>query len=235
MKKTGLFLMLDADDSYLSDAFETLIAFMEKNDLDIAVGGYTAIEEEKGIIYNVETGEDVIYNKNDYAFNFPAYYNKIRTVWGKLVSFNVLKKCDFSISKSLIYGADTAFVLEALKNSNRFGIMTELVYNYYISSTSISYQFKPERMEDGENLFEIAYNFLSFFGEISNFNRIFLLMVYLNMLKSSIQLMNYSNCDAESKLLYLKKVIENPLTEEAFLIKEIPNSEKFDFIKTMII
>jgi glycosyltransferase involved in cell wall biosynthesis len=231
----GIFAMLDADDVYYPDAFERLYAFMEKYGLDIAVGGYDVfLAEEDRQNRHIFTDEAAVYRREDYAMYFPRYYSRIRTVWGKLISARVLKNCDFSKARDIVWGVDTMLVLEAIKNSNSFGIMPDAVYNYYVHPESVSYKFMEHRVMDGKRCFEMACSFLSTFGEVSAHNRKYLLMVYYSMLKNSLDLMNASGCDIREKYAHIKNILSDPLTEEAFLMTEISNADRFELIKKLL-
>ena len=230
----GLFIMIDADDTYCPDAFEKLLKFKTEHNLDVAMAQYKAVSEETGLVtWDGRLKADVIHDRDNYAWYFPAYYSRIRTVWNKMISFDILKKCDFTVAKSLVYGADTAFVLEVLKHTRNFGMMADSLYNYYVSTGSISHKFMESRMMDGSNMFAIAHDFLATFSDVTQHNRNYLLHVYWNMIKASIQLMNEAEVDAEAKLTHLKTIINDPLTKEAFLLTDIPDIEKFNLIETL--
>lgn len=229
------FAMLDADDAYHPAAFEKLSEFMGKHHLDMAVGGVSILSSETGMkTGSILVEDETIYQREQYAWHFPAYYIRVRTVWGKLITFNVLKKCDFNKAKSFLYGADTAFILEVIKNTNLFGLMPEPTYSYYQSNLSVSHRFEEARMRDGKNLYEIAYSFLSAFGDVTQCNLDFLLMVYFNMIQESIHLMNSSACGISAKLALIKKLFDESLTKNAFALDIISDDEKYALIKMML-
>jgi glycosyltransferase involved in cell wall biosynthesis len=227
--------MLDADDTYRPDAFEKLLMFMNENDLHIAVSVNGVISAETGEkMYSRCIDENTTYHKDNYCWYLPEYFNFMRTVCGKLFSLDVLRKCDFSSAKTLVYGADTAFVFEAVKNSDCFGIMGESLYNYYYNLASISFQLSKSRVMAGRTAFETGFSFLSSFGDVGSHNRKYLLQVYFSSIKQLVvEIINRADCGSERKE-YIKYLLDDPLTEESFSLAEITHGEKFALMKAML-
>jgi len=229
------FIMLDADDTYRPDALEQLLAFMNKHKLDMAAGGFNKICAETGEEHSDVSDEDEnqIHYRDGYVWHFPAYYLKINRGCGKLISLKALMKCDFSKVRTLFHCADTAFIFEVIKHTDSFGILAQALYNYYEHPQTLSKQFNARRMTDGRDAFDMGYSFLSSFGEVNDWNRNYLLRTYFNMIWVSVYLMNTSQCCDSQKQKYLKQIFDDPLTEEAFMLPEITEQDKFDFVKAM--
>jgi hypothetical protein len=114
----------------------------------------------------------------------------MRTTWGKLYSFDILRKCVFERAKQVTYGVDTMVVLEALRNANRVGILAKSLHKYYVSPDSVSYKFESKRVASDKILLETAREFLiSKTGVVSVINDEFLIAVYMNALIDTLKVL----------------------------------------------
>ncbi|MDR0858470.1 MAG: glycosyltransferase [Oscillospiraceae bacterium] len=130
-------IILDADDEYTPDCFQSLTDFLGAKDF-VCCGTD---------IINSETGQ-LIEQRICAAANNPFFtqiYNYLRTFWGKLIPFRTLKRCEFDIPEKMIYGIDTLFALEVYKRSETYGVLPGTHHRYYLSQGSVSYRFDPLR------------------------------------------------------------------------------------------
>ncbi|MFV0395853.1 MAG: glycosyltransferase family 2 protein [Coprobacillaceae bacterium] len=225
------FMMIDHDDSYHYDAFEKLVTFLEDNNLDLTIGKIKYIDTENKNNNNEPMKEgNKIYKRENYAFNFPAYQKWIRSVWNKVIPIRILKKCNFEKTITMKFASDTSFMLEVIKNTNSFGVLDESTINYSYSPSSLSYQFYKERINDGEILFSLMYDFLCSFGPITNYNRSYLLQIYLNSIRSTIEFITKQVPDLATQIEYKKQIFASPLTIETFLLPDIPLIEKYSLM-----
>lgn len=230
----GLFAALDADDAYGPNAFKVLLRFMDEQRLDVSAGECRVLSADTGSVTNDGPyPADVVYDHDKYAYFFPAYLHRVCSVWGKLFSMNVIRQCDFTRAKSLTLGADTAFTLEALKHTTRFGIKGKPVYDYYYSPTSTSHRFIEDAVYDGKNLFDTTQEYLARFGDVSAHNRKYMLRVYLSTISKTVGLMKDAHLDASRMMEYLKFIVNDPLTEEALLLDEIKTEDRVRFLKAL--
>jgi hypothetical protein len=205
---TGIYANLDADDEYAPDFLEKSLAFMEKHKLDIVACGNDFVDARTGARTGVRVlSESVILEKNAFNERLPTYYQFMRTVWGKLYSLSVLRKCSFENAKRLSYGADTAFVFEALRNAERVGILAESLHKYYVSTGSVSYKWDKNRIASDNILFDTARDFLiSKAGYVSPINNEFLLAVYMNALKDTLKVLLGAELPQTEKLSLLREM-----------------------------
>lgn len=229
------FMIIDHDDTYHPDAFEKLVTFLKDNNLDLAIGKTDYIDTltNKKTCLIVKEGNK-IYKKEKYTFEFPAYQKWIRTVWNKVIPINILKKCNFSKTMTMKFASDTSFMLEVIKNTNTFGVLDESTIDYYHSPTSLSYQFYKERIDDAKILFNLMYRFLASFDTVTEYNKKYLLQIYLNGIKSTIKLITKNVPDIEIQIAYKKQICSDPLTIETFLLPDISLTEKYGLMYMMM-
>jgi glycosyltransferase involved in cell wall biosynthesis len=164
------FCMLDADDEYTPDFFEKMLAFIAKNDLDVAVCGSVLIEEETGsLIGGAYMSEQslILADKDSCARLFNKYLNFMYTTWGKLYKLSVLRSMNMEQYPDLSYGADTLIVTEAFRVAKRIGILAEPLHRYYISGKSISHNYDSTRVESTWAAVDAIENFLAEKAEMS--------------------------------------------------------------------
>lgn len=213
----GYFLNLDADDMYLQDFFEKMLQFMNKNQLDIAACGSKFIDRKTGKCTGLRMLEkDLVIQENGFASNFIEYYQFLRTVWGKVFSLSSLRKCDFELARSVNYGSDTILTMEALRHSNRFGILSQPLHKYYYSKTSSSFKYDPIRFNSDVTLYNFALEFLSNYGLISDQNYKFLQTVYAYAITDTINVIIHSELSLIKKLENLCIIASNPITKEMY-------------------
>ncbi|MDR2657111.1 MAG: glycosyltransferase [Oscillospiraceae bacterium] len=227
----GLFAMLDADDAYHTDAFEKMLRFMDDRRLDISSCSARHISVTTG--RTAKSGvheEDAVYARERFGYYYPEYWQVMSTVWGKLFSCATLMKCDFTRAMSFAVGADTAFTLEAVKRAERFGVMEEALYDYYIYPNSILRRFDDSRAGDGRNYYETAFDFLNAVNGLSDYNKNFMMQVYFDIIRNSAGMARAARVNPSCMMRYLQTIFTDPLTREALMSEGISLSEKVDFI-----
>lgn len=209
------FCSLDSDDEYYPNFLERMLSFMEENSLDIAVCGNDFIDSESGKYLASRKLERVlILEKEAFGESFPKYHQFMRTIWGKIYRLNVLHNCDLKFKKGVSYGTDTIFTMEAFRNANRVGILSESLHKYYVSPKSISYQFDNNRIRSDQILFDATYDFLvSKIGQVSDENMGFLYSVYLNAITDTLNVILKTNISTVDKLKKFIDIFNNSQTE----------------------
>ncbi|MDR1263648.1 MAG: glycosyltransferase [Oscillospiraceae bacterium] len=229
--KDGLFAMLDADDAYHTDAFEKMLGFMNDRRLDISSCGarHISVTTGRAMKSGVHEG-DTVYERERFGYYYPEYWQVMSTVWGKLFSCATLMKCDFTTARSFTIGADTAFTLEAVKHTERFGILEEALYDYYIYPNSILRRFDDSRAGDGRNYYETAFDFLNAVNGLSDYNKTFMMQVYFDIIRNSVGMTRDARINPSRVMRCLKTIFTDPLTREALMSDGISMSEKVDLI-----
>ena len=114
---------------------------------------------------------------------------------------------------SLTYGWDTLFAIENFRNASRAGILPECLHNYHISAKSLSYQFDEKRIISDRILYETARNFLTDkCGSISLDNEDFLLVVYMNAIRDTLQVLLNTSVSLSEKLAGVVNIFTHKYT-----------------------
>ena len=197
----GCWAMLDADDEYKPDFLEKSLAFMAENRLDITACGSDFVDARTGQYCGVrKLARDVILEGIGFSEHFPVYHQFMRTVWCKLYSLSLLRQCNFERCRSVSYGADTMFAMEAFRNASRVGILAGSLHKYYVSPASVSYAFDDTRIKSDVILPDLAREFLvSKTGAVSPRNEEFLLAVYMNALFDTLKVLLGSGLSESEK------------------------------------
>ena len=214
---------LDADDAYELNFLEELLPFMEENQLDIAVCGSMHIDAVSGKMLSVRAPERVqlFLSPADLANGFAMYHVYMRTMWGKIFTGKVAKQMYTQETspehiKNLPYGKDTINTFSALRHAKRVGIHHKVLHRYYVSRKSVSYQWKPTRIQSDRILYDDAIDFLSSFGPVSARNRLFLQVVYSNAVTDTLGVIHNSSLAPADKLREYRTIALYPLTQTVY-------------------
>jgi glycosyltransferase involved in cell wall biosynthesis len=213
------FITLDADDEYKTDFLEKMLSFMDVNNLDIAACGNDFIDAKTGRLTSVRVLPQnlVLNDKITFDINFAVYHQFMRTVWGKIYSLSVLRKCTFEQTKQKLgYGTDTLIVMEAFLYANRVGIFSESLHKYYVSPKSVSHSyFNSKRIMSDRVLHETAINYLKEkVGFVSPPNLDFLLIVYMNALNDTLKVLLNAKIDLPEKISGLHDMFTSEYTKQ---------------------
>jgi glycosyltransferase involved in cell wall biosynthesis len=208
---------IDADDEYKMEFLEKTLAYAVEGGFDIVAFGHDALDAATSeFLYTRKLNENRIYCDDNFGTDFPIYHYYMRTWWCKLNKIAVYKRIDVSsVTKYLSYGYDTLFTTELFKNAERVGILAESLHNYFISNNSESYKFDKQRVQDDRTLFSIAQEYLiSKVGFVSEQNEEFLLMTYMEAIKSTIMVILNAKISMEEKLFNVLDVLTNKYTKQ---------------------
>ena len=158
-----------------------MLAFMEENRLDIAACGMEVLDEGTGrLIWNRAPEAPLLLTcPEDFSAQFPQYYQFMRSLWGKLFSGRVARHI-YTVGtqpgdwRSIRYGSDTLWAFSALRRAERVGISPEILHHYYLSPSSVSYQYDARRFDSDVYRYDDAMDFLAAYGPVSERNRLFL-------------------------------------------------------------
>jgi len=218
--KRDVFCWLDADDEYKPKFIEKMFQFMRINGLDIAACGNDFVDAASGKVLDVrKLSSNLILEGRGFSDYFPYYHQFIRATWAKLYTLEVLSKYSgYRASGDYCYwgyGIDTLVGLENFRNADRVGILAESLHKYYMSKKSFSYQLDPIRGKSSRVLHEKAQNFLmDKCGEITARNREFLLSVYQNDFKDSLNVILTAKTSLSQKLSLLYEMFDCQSTRE---------------------
>jgi glycosyltransferase involved in cell wall biosynthesis len=222
--KDEYFAVLDADDEYSLDFLEKAVAFLEENDCDVVLVGTEFRHEitDEILAYKKIDNNIVLQTVDHFDKLLPYYYQFARTTWGKLIKTDLLSKCDFSVSRNMFNGSDTAFALEVLKHATRVGIIAEPLHKYYEIPKSVSKTLQPKRLSSNRILYEEALKFLQKkVGFVSPQNEDFLLAVYINALVDTQSVLLKSELSAADKLSGLYDMFMNEYTHKVVLAEHL--------------
>ncbi|MEL7649272.1 MAG: glycosyltransferase family 2 protein [Sedimentibacter sp.] len=226
-KNTDYYCTLDSDDEYEPNFIERMLDFMHENCLDIsACGSDFSNSCTKQSMGQRKVKQNLLLKGQGFSEYFMQYHQFMRTVWGKIYSFDVLWKCNFDKCFTVNYGADTLFAMEAFHNAERVGILAGTLHKYYVSPNSGSYKFDNRRIVSDHILDDTARTFLiDKCGFISPKNEEFLLAIYFNSIKDTLNVLLNAQIDTKDKLIGLYDIFSSEHTQHLLkcgaYIKEI--------------
>jgi glycosyltransferase involved in cell wall biosynthesis len=213
--RTDYLCSIDADDTYNYDFLEKMLAFMQREHLDIAACGNDFIDSETGKVKNNRKIEnDLVLEGSGFSDYFPYYYQFMRTVWGKIYSLSILLEDKFEPRHEMGYGGDTVFAIETFRRANRVGIFAESLHKYYMSQKSASHKLNPKRIISDRILFDVGRDFLiSKVGNITKQNEEFLFRVYFKAVIDTINVLLDAQIDVSDKFTNLIDIIQSQHTQ----------------------
>lgn len=213
------FCMLDADDTYTPDFLTEMLAFTEQHQLDMAACGSDFIDVATGTCVNhrILFRDLILTSPEDFSTYYPDYHQFIRTNWAKLFSVRLTKRLSYERIPDVVYGGDTIYSHELLREAKRFGILAKSLHHYYVSKKSRSYQWNPRRIDSDLTLYNTAVKFLvDKCGYVSPQNQTFMYVVYCNAANDTTKCIYNSALLPTEKLRECRKIAENPITQEAY-------------------
>ncbi|MFT9055826.1 MAG: glycosyltransferase family 2 protein [Ethanoligenens sp.] len=214
--ETGYYSNLDADDEYSPVFLEKMLQSIDESQADIVACGNDVVDATTGHIISVQKlQQNIILKGLGRPEQFVQYFPYACTIWGKLYSLSVLRKCNFDNVKKVSYGGDTIFAMEAFRNANCVSIIAKSLHKYYISHKSVSYQFDEKRIVSNRIFIDTTREFLvSAYGSISQENQNYLFGFYLNAITNTIFVMLNANINVIEKLDKLRDIFQDTHTQE---------------------
>ena len=221
IESDDFFCSLDADDEYLLNYFEEMLAFINEYDLDIAACGsdFLSVEENNKLVGRRLHPSNLLLQGKDFSDYYPVYHQFIRTIWGKLFKGKTLKNIELDSTAPgypRAYGGDTFFTTRAFRDAQRVGILAKSLHKYYVSPKSISYVMHPERVKSDQILHELALEYLKPYGSISPHNEKFLYLVYLDALIATLAVLFNSQLPPSEKTKNIEEMFSYEPTVELF-------------------
>ena len=155
---------VDADDTITNTFLEESLILIESNNLDLLIGGYNEIKDNKIIRTRLSESGLHIY-ENDKIINFMEKLLSGKTndsnkeigdcptgrIYTRLYKRDSIK--DLRFNTSIHMSEDTLFMIDYTNQIKRIGIVDKVWYNYYINDYSISNATKEEKMINNINGF----------------------------------------------------------------------------------
>lgn len=214
------FCSLDADDEYQPTFFADMLQFIQENDLDIAACGsdFLDVSQNNKLVGQRLLLQSIVLYGHTFADYFQYYHVFIRTTWGKLYKGFTLRNTVQEISMDLnypkAYGGDTYNTLIAFKSANRVGILAKSLHKYYMSIKSVSYQLHPERVKADMILHKTTLDYLAYHNAMTLQNEDFILVVYLNALKDTLNVILNAEIDDSEKLKHVHEMLTCTYTRQ---------------------
>ena len=220
---------LDADDEYLPDFLEKMAAYMLVNNLDLAACCTQFISAQTGQPMNSHYSipGDLLLVDDGFAKHFPDYYKFMHTIWGKLYSISLLKKCSFRNPKGMSYGADSAFTVEAFSYAEKAGILGITLHKYYVSPESVSYKYDDRRVVSNQLFCDIGFEYLQKRNALSYGNENQIFAVYAGLVKRTIDCIINAQIPPIKKLSEIRNVFVHPYTQKILYGENIIRSADF--------
>lgn len=206
------FCTLDSDDEYHPAFFQEMLSYMGENQLQVAACASDFIDARNNTIVGTrKLNANLILEARDFERYFPCYYQFMRTIWGKLYSFALLRRCRFDRIYEVSYGNDTLFAMEAFRQADRAGILNKSLHRYYMYFKSVSYRaFDEKRLVSDQILHELGIKYLKQYGEISASNWKFLYLVYLSGIQDTFQVISNTSVSSPEKLQAVHRLLTAP-------------------------
>lgn len=214
--------VLDSDDWWELNYLDSLVDFMEHENLDIGCTG-NYFENESSVqctTRNIE--KPLILDQGQYALFYPYYHAFFRVLWGKLFRLEMIRyffanrnKFSSGPAPFISYGGDTVTAFRWLRASSRMGIDSSILYHYRIHASASSYQYIPDQFTSNLYLYKDAIHFLRHYGSISKDNMQFTYQVFSNNLIDILTNIEKANISPEKKLVEFSKIAIHPVTKAA--------------------
>lgn len=225
------FVWCDADDRYDITYIEKMLRFAEENMLDIASCGYRKIDSNTdNVIKERVLTSPMILQGEDFITHFVEYRGFTIYLWAKFTSIDILR--ELLKPEKVGYHAsccDSVHTLKWFQSATRAGIYPEALYDYYQYPTSASHTETYIDLDGYLNFWNATKEFLESRGPISQRNQAFLYAIYLSLFEEIFQLLSTSTFSSAKKLLYMKKMLEEPNMRTALQYK---NPGEFQILAT---
>lgn len=212
ISKSKYLTFVDSDDTIERDFLEEAYRVIMDNDLDIVIGGYNEVVDNKiNKVRKCVDGLHIYDNSNKILFFDKLLSGKIRDdnkeidscpvgrIYTRLYKRSVIDNVRFN--KKVNVSEDTLFMIDIIYNVNRIGLISSVWYNYYQNDYSIVHSNNYNKLISDSLVFlEEVYKRMSFEEnlEIKNAYGMRILKTILNIddiLKKSDIKFNYSIYD----------------------------------------
>lgn len=213
---------VDCDDYIEENFIEKIMNAMLENNLDIGIAGSCFHNEEADSVSYRKVDNDYILTREEVFINLPYLYRFFRTIWGKIYKVELLKNKEEDLIEEISkcrYGVDTIICLNAVGNSKKIGILKDVLHNYRIHGSSISYKFNPLRFKADIIVYEYALNLAknnSF--KYNERNIYFLSEIYYHAINDTLRVALNSNISVKDKVNVILDILGNENTSDMISI-----------------
>lgn len=229
--------LIDSDDYLELNYVEEMYKAAKQIDADIVVCGttmfYDSNPNQKGVRVPPNITTTDMKEVNKYFINL---YGSLRPNWAKLFKtdfyFNYKQEIsDARIKRNVRNGSDTFGILNYMKKCKRFVSIDKALHYYRIRNNSGYHtEIDINRIKDGEILFYEACSYLKQTDDLNRENLIFLIQVFWNHLKDSIELtLSQKNISSDKKLEFLEFILKNDLFCKNVSIWQNVDLEMFNY------
>ncbi|MFP3153303.1 glycosyltransferase [Lachnospiraceae bacterium ZAX-1] len=218
--------ILDADDEYKPNAFETMLSWGNANELDYVVCGSEFVSVQTGkCIGKRSLPQNLIFEKNeDFNAYLLIYYGLMRTWWARIFKKELFETLDLSWINQDEHG-DTHLSFELLWKSKKCGILSKTYHIYYLNNTGSekSYFFRLNQSSEGKvdssilaapRIYDFVLSFLvAKVGYVSDRNADFLLLVYMNAIKDTLNVVLNADITIQEKLQVVIEIFAHEYTK----------------------
>lgn len=210
---------IDADDWYDVNYLADLIEQIENKKVDMVACGNYYFTGKNHIVGERKQGA-ITWEKSKTSQVLPFIYGHFRTIWGKLITAELLLRSEFNSlpdsTKYGGYGGDTLFMFNLLSYANRIAITDKSLYYYRVSESSGTYRLNPGRLDADEIVYDYVENVLKNMGPFGDNQRRYLLWIYGNALIDTINLLLHTDLTIQERNEKLLYIFNKNLTKELF-------------------
>ena len=209
---------LDSDDWWEPNYLESLIHFLEKKHLDLAITGtVNYFEETKRSQVMRKLDTPVVLSSVQFAEYYPQLWTFSSTNWANIMRTELFQKAEFAevLAANLSNAGDTASMLKYMEHCKRIGIDSTALYHYRIRSKQISRQYSPRRFDSNVYCNNAILHFLELHHTFDLSKQKWLKLVYLNLTNVTLQLLSESKLSGDDKIAECKRIVAHPLTSSA--------------------
>lgn len=151
-KATGRYVgFIDVDDYIFPEYFEYLYFLISKNEADMACCNYYKMRESECIPCFKDNDEKIVFTKKEDILNDLLYRKHIAgSPCLKIYRNDILRNKRFP--ENILYGEDTIFAFQALKDCNRVVYGSKVLYLYYQHNTSSTHVVDCSQLEKSWNI-----------------------------------------------------------------------------------
>lgn len=136
-------LFLDADDWLEPDTLQDLFSFITQNNSSVYVFGYNRINQSGQILF-----QSIPQNIVSVKQLFEKYYDLSFLLWNKLISREILLRCNFSKVDGITFSEDSYISIHTLLLAQKVIFIPKAYYNYFIRDNSVTRKMSQKNHED---------------------------------------------------------------------------------------
>lgn len=231
------YAILDSDDWWEPNYLESLIGFLERNQLDLALcGTVNDFEESKTSQIMRKLDAPVVLSLQQFAQCYPRLWVFPSTLWASVMRLDLFKKVDLSdvFSKHIVYGTDTIHMLRYMALCSRIGIDDTALYHYRIHPKSVTYQYDPYRFDANICCCEEIQRFLEQHNAFDATKQQWLKLVHLASMVATLNLLKEARIPEEKRIAECTRIATHPLTTVALSNHCTEREQWFVLMRTIV-